>query len=126
MGDIALIQRLWSGFSESWSDGVAAGYAFVAGHNHPILDCDEGDFEAQRARVPQTLRWQLVLDAESIQRHDTWVIRDSTGALAVPEGRIYRHRGTATFSGDFPTETQPNESHSAVVNGEAVFFFPCR
>jgi hypothetical protein len=124
--DVALIQQLWIGFSDSWSGGVGAGYAFVAGHNHPILECDAADFEAQQAGVPESLHWELVLDAASIERHDSWVLRDSTGALAVPQGRIYRHPGTATFSGDFPTETRRYESHSAILDGEAVFFFPCR
>jgi hypothetical protein len=124
--DVDLILQLWQGFSDSWVRGLEEGYAFMARHNHAILECNENDFDSHRSQVPDPLNWAIALDATSIERQDSWVLRDSTGALVVPEGRIYRHRGTATFSGDFQPETRQNEAHSAVLHGEAVFFFPCR
>jgi len=123
--DVDLILQLWEGFSDSWVGGVEAGYAFMASHNHPMLECVASDFDSHRSQVPDPLYWEIALDVASIERHNSWVLRSSTGALVPPEGRIYRHRGTAKFSGDFPTETRQNEAHSAVLDGRGVFFFPC-
>ncbi len=124
--DVALIKELWRGFSDSWSEGLEAGYGYVADHNHPVLECETADFETYRLRLPDPFRWELVVRDTSIERDDGWVVQDAAGVGVVPDGRIYLHQGTSVYRGDFPTETRENESHSAILDGEAVFFFPCR
>lgn len=124
--DVVLIKELWGGFSDSWSGGLEAGYGFVADHNHPILECEKADFETYRLRLPDPFRWELVLRDTSIERDEGWFVQDAAGVGVVPAGRIYLHKGTSVYRGDFPTETRENESHSAILDGEAVFFFPCR
>lgn len=123
--DVALIEGLWRGFSESWSDGAEAGYAFVADHNHPVLECEADDFEPFRLRLPDPFRWEVVVNDSSIERDDGWEIHRG-GVSEGPAGRIYVHQNTVTYTGNFPEETRFTESHSAILDGQAVFFFPCR
>lgn len=123
--DVALIKDLWAGFSDSWSAGREAGYAYVAAHNHPALDCSLGDYAAYIEQLPDPFAWRLDLYDSTIERDDEWVVSVPGGDELVPDGRVYVHRGRSTYTGDFPTETRENESHSAVIDGEAFFFFPC-
>ena len=98
------------------------GYTFVAAHNHPVLDCDPMDFEDYRLRLPASLQWGVDVNEATIERDDTWPIAN----LGVPEGRVYVHQNTVTFSGEFLEESRFEESHTAILDGGAVFFFPCR
>ena len=124
--DVVLIRDLWAGFSQAWQDGREVGYAFIAAHNHPALECSEPDFDAYRDVLPPSMRWEVTLDEGSLQLDSSWRIRDSASRSVTPDGRIYRHNSTNTYSGDFPTETTASESHSGILKGAAVFFFPCR
>lgn len=120
--DTVLIQNLWRDFSDAWSQGSISGYTFVAAHSHPVLDCDPTDFEDYRLRLPASLQWGVDVNEATIERDDTWPIAN----LGVPEGRVYVHQNTVTFSGEFPEESRFEESHTAILDGGAVFFFPCR
>jgi hypothetical protein len=125
-GDTALIRELWSGFNAAWSDGRESGYAYITAHNHPDLHCTEADFAADRDQLLPSLVWKVTLDESSIEQDDGFRIRDADSRSFTPEGRIYRHDATSTYTGDFATETREWESHSAVLGDVALFFFACR
>lgn len=120
--DTSLVRALWRGHSDSWFDGLEAGVAYQVAHNHPDLTCTADQFLAnlRETGAEDGYQEEVVLNADTIERDDGWTLSD-TGE--VPEGRIYIHQMTITFSQPgFESASELIEAHSAILDGQAYYF----
>lgn len=121
--DTQLIANLYRNYSDSWFQGVEAGYQFMAAHNHPSMGCTVDEFRAWYEWAEGSAD-ESIVHQDTIQRQDGWILPDTK---AVPEGRIYVYQITETTTqpGYDPVE-KLQEVHAAILDGEAFFFIACR
>ena len=122
--DVKQIRDLWRGFSDAWFVGVDAGLAYIVEHNYPAEGCtlDDLAFDA-----PEGYREEHIVDPDSIERNDGWVIPGGTAGGIVPEGRVYILTVESVFTAtDFAPETEVAELHTVIEDdGDVYFFYPC-
>jgi hypothetical protein len=118
--DGALIVALWRDFSDSWAGGVEAAAQFMAYHMHPIEECTTESI-LNAYQWPEGTQIEVVIDRDTIERDDGWTVPGGPGDGQVPDGRIYIMTAASNDSGTQEIE----EIHSAILDGEAVFFWDC-
>jgi hypothetical protein len=123
--DVAKIKKLWRDMSDSWFEGLDAGYDFLATHNHPDSACTREMFE-DHYRWPDEYGEEIVIDASTIERDDGWRVPLGPDGLGVPRGRIYIHQ--ATITSDHPGQVDTpwfGEIHTVIFGGASYLSRPC-
>ncbi len=124
--DVTAIKNLWRQYSDSWIEGVEAGYAYMAANNHPLEGCTAEDFR-RALDFPDGYRDEVAVDEGSVERDDDWVIPGGAAGGTIPDGRIYVLTVVRTYSqpGSEPVD-QTVDLHTVVgPDGDAHFFLVC-
>jgi hypothetical protein len=89
-GDVELIKAIWRDFDASWDEGVDAGLAFLEEHAYPELG-----LTAESCRITfdlgptDTFREDVVLDEDSIEPDEGWIMPRGPLAGETPDGTVY-------------------------------------
>ena len=94
--DVALIKELWRSYSDSWSMSEEAGFDFAVAHNYPPGECTADDFRASGNYADENHYEETIVDADTIERHDGWVMPAGPGQSEVPKGRVYVYTAQIT------------------------------
>lgn len=119
--DVALIQELWRSSSDSWLTSIEAGFDFAAAHNYPPGECTTDDLRAAAGDIAEDHFEEIIVDADTIERHDGWVIPVGPREGEVPKGRVY----IFSAQDSRPWGTRTVEIHTTIWMGEAYFFLDC-
>jgi hypothetical protein len=119
--DVELIKELWRSYSDSWSTSEEAGFNFAVAHNYPPGECTVDDFRSSGYFADEGHYEEIVVDADTIERHDGWVMPAEPGQGEVPRGRVYVYSAQITN----PLFVGTAEIHATIWKGEAYFFLTC-
>lgn len=100
--------------------------AYQVANNHPIVTCTEDQFLAdlRATGAEDGYQEEVVLNADTIERDDGWQF---SLVDEVPDGRIYIHQMTMTFSQPgYTPSSSLIEGHSAILDGRAYYFIGLR
>jgi hypothetical protein len=125
--DIQLIEQVWLDLEASWDESVDAGLTFLEENVYPDLGLTaEGCRIAFDLGPTDTYREEVVLDEDSIEPDEDWVMPQGPLAGEAPDGTVYvmtlessRYRNEELLGSD------NHEVHVTVVDGTAYFFYTC-
>lgn len=120
--DVKAIKSMWRSYSDAWFGGIGNGYEAAADYNHQLLECTVADYETAWDLPTDTLI-EVIVDAATIERDDSWAIPVGTGKGLIPQGRTYIMTVTVTDAGLDPAT---KEVHASVIGDKSFFFYPCR
>jgi hypothetical protein len=135
-GDKQLVRSLYYGFSQSWRDGLDAGFGFMAAHEDPLYRYTASECKAKWLVDPSgkpvdgsaitQYSDSIVPDVSTMALDPHWVIPAGHSAGQRPEGRTYIVTVTESFTENgsgVPQKT--SQLHVTILNGEAYFYYQC-
>jgi hypothetical protein len=128
-GDLKLIKAFYRAASDSWGDpsnNHQTAVDWTVAHDYPgLVTAAQCRKNAEDRLSEPNYREEYVLDVNSVERDDGWMVPAPPMKGQTPQGRIYIVKLTVSREGYGPTESSTDEVHITILNGAAYDFITC-